>query len=131
MQEKVSIMCSWCGWENPSLGLRAARRWLGKPRHRLCCTTPEGWILIYYNCLFFSYKTVIACTLPTNLIQMYVALLTNVLFNNKQVIERKCQNITVDTFHVLRTKQVHSLCDIKFQQNMQITKIGTVSVCPV
>ena len=24
MQEKVSIMCSWCGWENPSLGLRAA-----------------------------------------------------------------------------------------------------------
>ena len=34
MQEKVSIMCSWCGWENPS----------GKPRHRLCCTTPSGWI---------------------------------------------------------------------------------------
>jgi len=25
MQENVSIMCSWCGWENPSLGLRAAR----------------------------------------------------------------------------------------------------------
>ena len=23
MQEKVSIMCSWCGWENPSLGFRA------------------------------------------------------------------------------------------------------------
>ena len=23
MQEKVSIKCSWCGWENPSLGLRA------------------------------------------------------------------------------------------------------------
>ena len=44
MQEKVSIMCSWCGWENPSLGLRAARRWLGKPLHRLCCTTPSGWI---------------------------------------------------------------------------------------
>ena len=44
MQEKVSIMCSWCGWENPSLGLRAARRWFGKPRHRLCCTTPSGWI---------------------------------------------------------------------------------------
>jgi len=26
MQEKVSIMCSWWGWENPSLGLRAALR---------------------------------------------------------------------------------------------------------
>jgi len=26
MQEKVSIMCSWYGWENPSLGLRAARQ---------------------------------------------------------------------------------------------------------
>jgi len=23
MQEKVSIMCFWCGWVNPSLGLRA------------------------------------------------------------------------------------------------------------
>ena len=31
MNEKVSIMCSWCGWENPSLGLRAARRWRGLP----------------------------------------------------------------------------------------------------
>ena len=24
MQEKVSIMCSWCGWENPFPGLRAS-----------------------------------------------------------------------------------------------------------
>jgi len=24
MQEKVSIMCSWCEWENPSLRLHAA-----------------------------------------------------------------------------------------------------------
>jgi len=24
MQEKVYIICSWCGWENSSLGLRAA-----------------------------------------------------------------------------------------------------------
>jgi len=29
MQEKVSIMCSWCGWKYPSNGLRAARRWRG------------------------------------------------------------------------------------------------------
>jgi len=24
MQEKVSIMCAWCGWENPSRGRSAA-----------------------------------------------------------------------------------------------------------
>jgi len=25
MQENVSIMCYWCGWENPSRGRSAAR----------------------------------------------------------------------------------------------------------
>jgi len=38
-------MCCLCGWENTTRG-RSVSCFVqqGKPRHRLCCTTPSGWI---------------------------------------------------------------------------------------
>jgi len=36
MQERVSIMCSWCGWENPTPRLRAATTY--NPIYRMAAT---------------------------------------------------------------------------------------------
>jgi len=41
MQEKVSIICSWCGLENPSRGRSAAQGVTRLAESPPCCTKPE------------------------------------------------------------------------------------------